>query len=238
MLFDKPLDGLAKELYDKLYTKDFDPVGLRVELESGKYDAEAVNLAAIEYVDDCGMNFDHWSIDWDQYYPGETIPGHESSHLAEAIGLLLDYGLDPNKIFLIGSDEYNIMGWLHLVFNGFQAADSLYLLLNHGGDPNLVVNRLPLIVDPDYDVGFDTVNRSDVPDGMYQAKVHYWLVLTGFGAIHNNGKLPVDPVDGFDLADLKEHRNYYVGTIHSDRTKEGWDLVIFDRHTNWEVGRL
>ena len=238
MLFDKPLVGLAKELYDKLYTKDFDPVSLRTELESGKYDAETVNLVAIEYVDDCGVNFDHWSIDWDQYYPGETIPGHESSHLAEAIGLLLDYGLDPNKIFLIGSDEYNIMGWLHLVFNGFQAADSLYLLLNHGGDPNLVVNRLPLIVDPDYDVGFDTVNRSDVPDGMYQAKVHYWLVLTGFGAIHNNGKLPVDPVDGFDLADLKEHRNYYVGTIHSDRTKEGWDLVIFDRHTNWEVGRL
>lgn len=238
MLFDKPLEGPAKELYDKLYTTDFDPVSLRTELESGKYDAETVNLAAIEYVDDCGVNFDHWSIDWDQYYPGETVPGLESSHMTEAIGILLDFGLDPNKIFLIGSEEDNIMELLHLVFNGFQAADSLYLLLSHGGDPNLVVNRLPLIVDPDFDVGFDTMNRSDIPDGMYQAKVHYWLVLTGFGAIHGNGKLPVDAVDGFDLANLKEHRNYYVGTIHSDRTKEGWDLVIFDRHTNWEVGRM
>ncbi len=238
MLFDKPLEGKAKELFDKLYTLDFDPVSLKAELEAGKYDAETVNIAAIEYVDECGMNFDHWSINWDDYYPGETVPGWESSHMSEAIGLLLDYGLDPNKIFLIDNEEYNIMDWLHLVFNGFQAADSLYLLLRHGGNPNLVINRLPLIVDPDYDVGFDTINRDMVSNGMYHAKVHYWLVLTGFGAIHDNGQLPVDPVDGFDLSKLREHRNYYVGAIHSDRTKEGWDVVVFDRHTNWEVGRL
>ncbi len=238
MLFSKPLEGSAKELYDKLYTMDFDPEGLRVELETGKYDADTVNLAALEFVDDCGVNFDHWDTDWDQYYPGETVPCDESAHMAEAIGILLDYGLDPNRIFTIGSEEYNIMECLNLVFNGYQAADSLYLLLSHGGNPNLVVNRLRLLEDPDYDMMFDTVNRDMVSDGMFQAKLHYWLVLAGFGADYENGKLPLDPVDDFDLSNLKEHRNYYAGAIHSKRTKEGWDLVIFDRHTNWEVARL
>ena len=244
MLFYKGLEGSAKELFDKLCAVDFDAAALHAELESGRYDADAVNDAAINYVDECEMNFDHWRIDWDHYYPGETIPGYESSHLVEAISLLLEYGLDPNRIYRENpedehGEEYNIMSLIHYVFNGYQAADSLYLLLSHGGDPNLVVERRRLIVDPDFDVMFDTVNREDmVSDSMYEAKLHYWLVLTGFGAVHENGQLPVDPVDGFDLSKLKEHRNYYAGAIHSDRTKEGWDLVVFDRHTNWEVGRL
>lgn len=239
MLFDNGLKGRAKELFDKLCAIDFDSAGLRKELEAGKYSSDDVNLAAIDYVDECGTNFEHWNINWDAYRPGETIPGHESSHLTEAIGLLLEFGLDPNRIITIDSEEYNIMAWLHLVFNGYQAADSLYLLLSHGGNPNLIINHNRLILDPDYDVMFDTVNREDmVSDCMYEAKLHYWMVLTGFGAVHENGKLPVDPVDDFDLSKLKEHRNYYAGAIHSDRTREGWDLVIFDRHTNWEVGRV
>ncbi len=39
MLFDNGLEGRAKELYNKLLTVDFDPVSLRKELDSGKYDA-------------------------------------------------------------------------------------------------------------------------------------------------------------------------------------------------------
>ena len=118
MLFDGGLKGKAKELYDKLYTVSFDAISLQKELETGKYDPETVNIAAIEYVDDCGVNFDHWSIDFNQFHPGETVPGEESSHMAEVIQLLLDYGLDPNKIISIpdhhgGIDEYNI---IHILF--------------------------------------------------------------------------------------------------------------------------
>ena len=48
MLLEKGLEGNAKDLYDKLFTTEFDPVALRKELEEGKYDAEAVNSAALE----------------------------------------------------------------------------------------------------------------------------------------------------------------------------------------------
>lgn len=244
MLFDIDLKGNAKELFGKLYTKDFDCASLRKELETGKYDADAVNDAAINYIDECQMDFPN-DLDWEQVPVGEIVPGLESSHITEAIELLLDFGLDPNRIYKNDrvdsqghAEEYNIMQWLNLIHNGYQAADSLYLLLSHGGDPNLVVDRERLIVDPDFDVGFDSVNRDMCWDAVYHSKIHYWLVLTGFGAVHENGKLPVDPVKDFDPSRLRDHRNYYYGVIHSDRMKEGWDLCIFDKRTNWEVGRL
>ena len=243
MLFDNGLEGSAKELYDKLLTVDFDPASLRRELDSGKYDTEAVNAAAINYVDDCWTVFWDDAPDWDQYHPGDTIPRLLSSHVAETIEILLDYGLDPNRIYKDERDgevfeEYNIMDQLQCIYNGYQAADSLFLLLSHGGNPNLVVDRQPLISDPDFDLLYDTENRGDLLDAIYDAKLHYWMVLVGFGAILSNGKLPLEPVKGFDLSKLKNHRDYYYGTIYSNRMKEGWDLCIFDRHTNWEVGRV
>ena len=48
MLLEKGLEGSVKDLYDKLFTTEFDPAALRKELEEGKYDAEAVNSAALE----------------------------------------------------------------------------------------------------------------------------------------------------------------------------------------------
>lgn len=126
-----------------------------------------------------------------------------------------------------------------MVFNGYQAADSLYLLLNHGGNPCLEVDRVPLYSEPDWDIGFDTVNREDmVDDCMYEAKLHSWFVLVGFRAGLPDADLPLKPVNGFDLSSLKEHRNYYAGAIRSDASKNKWELCVFDRHTNWEVARF
>ena len=53
MLLEKGLTRSAKELYAKLFTREFDPTSLRKELETGIYDADAINSAALEYVDDC-----------------------------------------------------------------------------------------------------------------------------------------------------------------------------------------
>ena len=244
MLFNNRLEGKAKELYDKLYTVDFDVAALRKDLEAGKYDAETVNIAALEYVDDCGTNFDHWETCWDAYFPGETVPGLESSHMTEVIRLLLNFGLDPNKVIRVdnqrgGFYEYNIMLEAQMVFNGHQAADSLYLLLKYGGDPNLIVDGCHLSSEPDYDIGFDTVNREDmVDDCMYEAKLHIWFVLVGFRAELHDTELPLEPVKDFDLSKLKEHRFYYAGAIHPKQPEDDWELCIFDRRTNWEVARF
>ncbi len=244
MLSEKGLTGFAKELYGKLFTTEFDSIALREELAEGRYDIGAINSAAFEYVYDCSCLTRDAECDEGILAIGETNPWIESGHLKEALELLLDFGLDPNKIFYKEYDnghieEYNIMQQLRLVDNGYQSADSLYLLLSHGGNPNLVVNGDHLLADSYYGIWFDTVNRDMLYDSLYHAKVHYFMVLVGFGAITGvDQKGPLDPVKDFNLANLKEHKNYYVGAIHSDKSNDGMELCFFDRHTNWEVARF
>ena len=244
MLLEKGLEGSAKDLYNRLFTTEFDPVTLRKDLEEGKYDAEAINSAALEYVDDCSCQLQETEYDEDKLSPGETIPWIESGHMKEALELLLNYGLDPNRIFQDKYadghiEEYNIMQQLQLIDNGYQGTDSLYLLLNHGGNPNLVVDGEHLLSEPYYDLWFDTVNRDMLYDSLYNAKVHYCMVLIGFGATTGEGqKDQLDSVDGFDLSNLRDHWNYYVGAIHSDKSNDGMELCFFDKHTNWEVARF
>ena len=242
MFLDQWMNDSARELFNKLFTEDFDPVSLRKELEAGKYDAENINVAALNYIDECDSDF---PVDLDQetIRPGEIVPGLPSSHVTEVIELLLDYGLDPNRIYREyhkcgGYEEYNIMQWVQFIHNGYQAADSLYLMLSHGGNPNLTIDNLKLADLPDTDVIFWTENRSDLHDYIYASDLHYWMVLAGFGAILSNGKPLLKPAEGYDLSRLRNHHNYYYGTVYSDKCKEGWELCIFSRKTNWEVARF
>ena len=50
------------------------------------------------------------------------------------------------------------MQQLQLIDNGYQGADSLYLLLNHGGNPNLVVDGEHLLSEPYYVCCFWTIS--------------------------------------------------------------------------------
>lgn len=240
MIFGNSLNEAAKELHDKLYTTEFDPVSLRKDLEAGRYDTDAVNMAALEYVDNCMLQVQEIEWDGEKAIPGETNPQLESGHIKEAVELLLDFGLDPNRVFTYpdSKDECNIMHELYLIDNGYQGADTLYLLLSHGGNPDLMVDMEHLYTDPYYDLWFDTVNRDMLTRSLYSAKIHYCMVLIGFGAgAGREGGLPVEPVGRFDLSELRNHRNYYVGAIHSDKSDEGMELCFFDRKTNWEVAR-
>lgn len=128
MIFGNLLGGAARELYDRLYTTEFDPASLRKDLDAGKYDADSVNMAALEYVDDCTLQMQE--IEWagEKAVPGETNNRIESGHVKETIELLLDFGLDPNRVFTYpdSKDECNIMDALYLIDNGYQGADALY----------------------------------------------------------------------------------------------------------------
>ncbi len=130
-MYDK-LSENAQKLYDLLFTTDFDAEMLRLQLKTGEFSAEDVNRAAIGYVEDC-VHPDETHSDWDhdaideKYSFGEDIPGLESSHLLEAMRILLDFGLDPN-FSTDGDITGNIMWAMHFVFNGYQAADAVALI--------------------------------------------------------------------------------------------------------------
>ena len=234
----------SEELFNLLFTKEFDKDVLRKELEIGRFSPEDVNRAAIDYVQACMDLRQGDKYDVPVRRLGETVPGYEDSHVAEALEILLDFGLDPNKQYIEKFEDghirdcWNIMHSLWTVGNGHQAADALSLLLAHGGNPNLKLDDLNLMDEATDDVRFEINERDYMDDFAFDALMHYWFVLIGFGGKRFDGRCPLDPVHDFDLSMLRDHSNYYYGEIYTDESKDGWQYCIFDRHTNREVARF
>ncbi len=233
------LNQPAKELYDLLYTQHFDPERLKTALESGRYDEYAVNAAAIRYVEDSQACVrDTLPEDEDRREQcGIVVPGLPSSHLLEAMEILLCYGLDPNRNITDPETgyEYNIMHELYWVDNGYMGPDALLLMMEHGGDPELRTDNENLFWEVDFDLLFDL---NEMPDrALYDAKVRCWMVLVSYGAKCMEGREPAEPCGRFDFRQFRDFRNYYFGAIHSDRSEDGWEICFFDRATNWEVAR-
>ena len=233
----------AEELFHLLYTKEFDGTALRKVLDTGRFSSKDVNRAAIDYVQTC-MDLRHGDYGGAVRRYGETVPGFEDSHVVEALEILLDFGLDPNKRYIEKNQDgnvrdcWNIMQELWTTGNGYQGADALALLLSHGGDPSLMLDRITVTDDVTDSVEFEIDERGNINDFAFDALIHIWLVLIGFGGKSVNGSCPLDPVHGFDLSLLRNHRDYYYGKIFTEESEDGWQYCIFDRHTNREVARF
>ena len=232
------LSNNSKKLYDLLFTRDFDAVLLTTKLESGEFSKEDINTAAIQYVEDCNGLLDNDDPRYENAAFGENIPGIESSHLLEAIRILLRFGLDPN--YSTNDDiTGNIMWCMHFVFNGYQAADAVALMLENGGDPNLIFDGWSLIGDLDADIswflGGDVESRYIADSFM-----HYWMVVVGYGAKWDDGSEIVVTYDDFKPSDFRDHRNYYCGFIHVHYDDDPYNTTavsFFDKRTNREVAR-
>ena len=233
------LSEKAGRLYKLLYTKNFDAQQLRVELASGQYNKLDVNAAAYQYVEEsesCVRDSLPNDVDRTEGF-GVVISGMESTHMVEALSILFDYGLDPNMILVDpeDGDEYNIMHELYWVDNGYLGAESMTLMMEHGGAPELIVSGDNLFRELTDDVIF-WMNEAD-DRVLYDIEVRCWMVLVGYGATLD-GKPPVDPCGKFDLRLFRNFRDFYYGVIHSDRSNDGWEICFFDQRTNWEVARL
>ena len=237
--FTVELSDNAKRLYDMLFTKEFKAEELIVQLESGTFSIDDINTASFRYVHDlCHLiDYDDPRIESARF--GESIPEIESSHLLEAIQILLRFGLDPNYSW---NDDLtgNIMWSMHFVFNGYQAADAVNLMLEHGGNPNLILDGWSLIGDLCSDIswflGGDVESRYIADSFM-----HYLMVVIGHGAKFDDGDDIVVTYDGFNVSDFQDHRNYYCGFIHVKYEDDPYNTTavsFFDKRTNSEVARL
>lgn len=209
---------------------------MKSELASGAYAPADVSIAGFKYVDDCICDLmdEHWKTP--RRPRGKILPGYCSSHMLEALTCLLQYGLDPNAVYVKGTAECNIMSELRYVGNGYLAADSLALLLEHGGDPNIQLDDVPLLRDVSTYLLFDLNNQIDRT--RYANLVHYRMVLVGYGATLEDGSKCIDMCPGHDVSGLRKHRHFYYGAIHSDRSEDRMEICFFSKHTNWEAGRF
>ena len=185
--------------------------GAECYLRTEDLDRNEVTKVAIEYVYECFCEVDDYECTNNIPRPKDIVQNLHSTYIIDVIALLLQHGLDPNGIY----EDCNIMESLHYVDNEFLAADALALLLEHGGNYNLVVDGEELFRSTDFDVFFDTIEQYERQK--YASLVHYWMVMIGYGARCGEDKMQAfreyNSSETFDWDKLKNHRNYYLGRV-------------------------
>lgn len=236
----------SQQLFELLMQIPPDFAAAEALLKQDSFFPEEITKVGICYAEECFLDIaDTFRTSQDARIsfsgimpPDGVISGLHSTYVYDVVKFLLSFGLLPNGIYLDGSDEYNILDSLKYIDNEYVAADTMALLMEHGGNPNLIVNSEDLFRHIDFDVWFDTVEQ--YMRWRFDALVHIWMVLLAYGG-KTEDKAPAvqvfneyDSDDLFDLRKLKDHRNYYVGlsTLNGQRT-----IHIYDKKTFWEVAR-
>lgn len=203
-------------------------------LESAKLTKRELSVVANYYVDEA-----MWDTDGYDDAPGVSVPDFHSTYLYEVMKLLLKFGLDPNDE--VGTD--NVMYNLQDCANGYLAADTPGLLLEHGGDPNIVLKSDDTSLF--HLIGFDAFFGAYEQRirARYDAFIHYWMVLLGYNAkcagesynIRCFEALEPEELDSigiFNLCELRNHRNFYFGLSLENGYRT---FHIYDKRTLWEV---
>ena len=229
------LNEQEKKLLDFLIAIPPDMDGASHYLQTQNLAPSEITRVSIEYADYCFCDAGDYAYQHGISHPHEVIPNLNSTYILDVIKLMLQHGLNPNAIF----DGYNIMDWIKFVDNEFLAADTLALLLEHGGDANLMLpsEGETLFEAVNFDVFFGAIEQYDRQ--RYASLVHCWLVLIGYGARCSKGSVQVfkeyDSSNFFDLQKLKSHRNYSFGMTHLEND---FAISIYDKETLWEVVRI
>lgn len=159
-----------------------------------------------------------------------------SYYLPEILALLLDFGLNPNDVLGEKHNQSNLIEALKYVDYKDCAAHCVKLLMEHGGDPNLIVDGESIFESVDFDVVIDISERYNRPH-----VIPYWLVLIGFGGHLNADKKPLTMSKGygseiFKNYNLFEWRIEWVNPTleHRDR----WIMHIYEASSGIEVAML
>lgn len=221
----------------------------RAYLEANSLTHDEVTRVAIVYADQCFGDYDAYLYHaWpenctlkDLPLPNGIIPGIPSAYIYDVVALLLPYGLDPNAVYETDGHICNIMQSILFIDNEYVAADTLRLLLDNGGKPNLWVGTETIFERIDEDIWFGSVEQEI--RWRYDSWVHAWLVLLAYGG-EIPGKGPMVQTfreyenyrteELFDLKKLRDHRNYRFGLTLDNNERI---LHIFDKRTFWEVAR-
>ena len=224
-----------QKLLDLLTAIPPDMVGAAYMLQTEHLDCDEVTKVAIGYAYECFCEAGDFAYEHRIPHPAAIVPNLHSTYILDIIKLLLRYGLDPNGVH----EDDNIMNSLRFVDNELIAADTLVLLLGHGGKTDLIIpgEGDTLFNAADFAVFYDAVEQYDRQ--RYASLVHCWMVMIGYGARCGEDKMQAfrecNSTEPFDWDKLKKHRNYYFGITHLEND---FAISIYDKDTLWEVARI
>ncbi len=147
--------------------------------------------------------------------------------------LFAKYGLQPNTIIKKDRDFENMMYNLRFIQNEGIAPAVMRILMECGGDPNLVVDGDSVFDEVDFDVTFGVVEQGNKM--LFDNTFRTWLVLMGYGGRCRNGTLPVTMKDGYTVGIFKDYErfDYRIEWIEND-----WIMHIVDVQSGEEVAAL
>ncbi len=200
--------------YSKKVPPRFDGAMLWINREN--VTTEEISLVAFDYISDLLDNDSGKSFWWGNEDERDNIPLDErpSAFLYDVMEFYLRNNLDPN----FKTKRESLMHHLCKVVNGYLAADTLKLLLENGGDTNVLSGTKTLFetIDSYLHQKINSFDLAYVESPGFQSVVHCWFVLLGFGGhSKNSDTLPLTRLykDGdtlFQLEKLKNHRNYAI----------------------------
>ena len=229
------LNEKSKDLFDLLFQTPpkFDDAENLIKAQ--RHTREELTKVAIKFAEECRFEIS------DALFAKEITPptnshgiveGYCSSYLYQVLEFLMQRGIDVNAVFENDNNYYNLMSSVMWVDNGYVAADSMRLLLENGGNPNLIVDDESVFDEFTFDIFFGAIEQEI--RWLYNYWVHTWFVLLAFGGDYGKGNLfkEYGKDEVFSLHKLKDHRNY---DFCLSRGTVGPDVRIFDKNTFWEV---
>lgn len=149
-------------------------------------------------------------------------------NLPRMFELFLKYGLEPNYIY----DGDSMLGKIKYLWSEI-APEVLKILMEAGGDANLIEDGESIFESLDFDVVFDVVELDN--NELFRAEVLCWFVLIGYGGRISNGTEPVTMLNGYTKEVFKEYDglDYEIEFLQSD-----WIMHIRNKYTGEEVAFL
>ncbi len=237
-------DFQIKELISRLtdLPPDFDSI--RKLLDDWNLRSEVLSMVAYTIIDDyCFCEYrdavgDGYAPPSPDQHNGNGVLFEKklvSYYLPDILTLLLKYGMNPNDVIGENFDRDNVIGALRYVDYKDCAAHCAKILLEHGGEPNLIVDESSIFTSVDFDMVFDINEAYDRP---YQ--IRHWLVLIAYGGRLKNGELPLQMTDGFDVDIFKYYNDFSwkKRLYKTPENKTSWMMHIYETSTGIEVARL
>lgn len=216
-----------EKLYQACCELPCDLSKVRRLLATTQYTSSDLMRTAVQFVDwECFCE----SRDFVEDKGRKAQAGELHTHyLYQVLELFLEFGLDPNE----STDNSNIMSCLGYVDNDYDGANCLRLLLEHGGDPNLVVEGESIFDYLMFRVNYD-LGEYDID--YWDSLVHQWFVLLGFGGRwSSSGKIPVEMKNGHSIEELRMHEQIAYFLEPWPDKPECWTMHIVRKETGEEI---
>lgn len=220
-----------EQLFELCKEQPFSTEKIKNYIIDNKMNSEQVTRVAIKL---CNYGFCSYS---DYLYENEKEPSPGdliTYNWEELFNALIEMGLDANLIICDDGENYeNVLQELQFFDDGDLGAKIARNILNNRGNPNIIVDGISLFEEIDGDLMFD------IQLGCYHHKwqqdkaFRYWLVMVGFGGTINNGQLPVEMCNGYQVDIFKEFEKFAYNIKWGEKD---FDLEIFDIETGTVVG--